>query len=522
MTDNQQTLEIEQALTGMVKLMKAMRFYPEGHPSLQSVTEDCMTGFTALLMRPDNQAIQSNQSGFSLGDVKIGEQNPALPDLAHLLAERRVNQLIFLPGLPAHELLTFLQGLATPAEEIYSLGGLPIFLKDRKVASIWLNESSLDSAHRKRQELTAEIEQAEATEEQTPSVPIEKIDLRQQLREVMGLLNSDLQDDTYRQQVDKLLQLAPLYFEQSGVPGTLRILPLLLIQSQQEERSPEQRQLASAALDRLLSVEIASLILAQFKEITLNTQQFQRLQKLIVALGMRIAPQLLTLMSKEEDATVRKRLNTLLGKMGEPLLGLLQEMLSSDQWYIVRNAVTLIGDLRLDAGLNALVEVTKHPDQRVRRTLIRSLSMIGGKKSVAPLLKLTQDPVTTLRRPAVKALGATRSLEAVKPLLKIAQTFDPFAQQVEIRSDAVAALGTLGMKEAIFPLLALARRPNLLRLRQLEEFRAEIILALGKLGDKNLDAALRRWQKSPHGVVQRATELSLTTLLKKHDNATSN
>ncbi len=524
MADIQQTLEIEQALTGLVKLMKALRFYPKDHPSLQIAISECITGFMSMLARPDNQAIQISQAGFSLGDMKIGEKNPALPDLARILAERRVNQLIFLPDLPPEEIQILLKGLTTPAEDIYQIGGLPEFLNNHQVTSIWLNESNLDDALQKREKLAEVIEQSEPATENGPlnSASLDKSELAQQLHAIIEQLNNELHDDAYRIQIEKLLKLAPEYIEQSATPGVLRILPFLLIHSQQEKRSRTQRSIAASALERLLTEKIVATMLEQFKRTSLTSQQFQRLQKLIVSLGTRIAPQLLILMSKEEDSTVRKRLSTLLGRMGEPLLDLLREMVHSSKWYVVRNAVTLLGDLRLDAGLSILDGLATHPDQRVRRSLIRSLAMIGSNKSVAPLLKLTRDPAIALRRPAVKALGATKSIEAVRPLLTIAQSFDPFGRQTEIRNDAVSALGILGKKEAIHPLLALVKRPNIFRLERLEGLRAEIILTLGKLGDKNLDSALIKWQKSPHRVVQRAAELSLTALMKKHDNTTTN
>jgi len=524
--DKQQILEVEQALTGLVKLLKALRFYPKGHPSLQSAIDESMTGFSPLLARQHNQAIQTKQTGFSFADSKVGENNLALPDLALMLAERRVNQLIFLPELTSDDLLIFLEGLTIPAEEIYQVGGFPKFLNRHKITTIWLNENSLEDALQKRQQLVEKIGQAEAENKQqageTAPASTEKLDLEKQLRALIEKLKLDLDDDSYRNHLDKLLELAPGYFEQSGAPGILRILPLLLIQSQQGDRERIQRKNAASALERLLTERVVAQILEQFKQTTLTPQQFQRLQKLIVVLGMRIAPQILKLMSKEMDVTIRKRLNSLLGQMGEPLLDLLREMRHDNKWYVVRNAVTLIGDLRLEMGIDILTDLTVHPDQRVRRALIRSLAMIGGKKSVAPLLTLTQDQATALRRPAVKALGATNSLDAVRPLLKIAQSFDPFGRQAEIRSDAVSALGSLGKKEAYFPLLALAKRPNLLRLKRLEELRAEIILALGKLGETNLDIALTQWRKSPHGIVRRAAEQSQATLMKKHDNLTTN
>ncbi len=521
MAEDQLFLEIEQALTGLVKLMKALRFYPQGHPSLRGAIDECISLFRPMLARRNEQALQVSQNGFSFGEQKIGETSPALPGLAHLLAERRVNRLIFLPDLQPGDLLTLLDGLNSPPDEIYALGGLPAFLLKEQVQTIWLNESSLEDALQKRQELIEEERAPEEAEEDGENAggpaDLDRNDLARQLREIVEQLNTDLTDDAYQTQIDKLLQLSPGYFELAGLPGILRILPLLLTHSLQEERNRAQRNIATGALDRLLTDQIAGALLAQFRKTQLSPQQFQRLQKFIVSLGVRIAPILLSEMSREEDGSVRKRFTSLLGRMGEPLIDLLRETVHNSKWYVVRNAVVLLGDLRIEAGIDILAGLTNHPDQRVRRALIRSLAMIGGDRAVDPLLRLTADPIPGLRRPAVKALGATRSQAAVGPLLAIARTFDPFGNALEFRRDAVSALGSLGDKSAALPLLELAKRPNPLRLKRPEELRAEIILALAKLGDSSLLAELDKWRKSPHGAVQRAAEQSLALLTKRYD-----
>jgi hypothetical protein len=523
--ENQLILEIEQALSGLVKLMKALRFYPKGHPSLNGTITDCMSSLQALLNRQERRAIQVTQTGFSLGADKIGEKNLSLLDLAHLLAERRVNQLIFLNDLPPLELLTFLEGLSLPAEEIYSIGGLPAFLRNHRVQSIWLNESSLDSAMLKRQLLMAEAEKAEATLNEGPlrlAEPFEKVDISEQVREVLAQLRIDQSDEGYQQQLDQLLKIAPVYFELKGLAGILRVLPLLWSQGQQTQRSLPQRNAADTTFERLLTDSVINELLNQFKQTSISPQTFQRMERFILDLGVRIAPHLLKQMTAEEDSGVRKRLSSVLGKMGAPLLDLLHEMLHSNKWFVVRNAVTLVGNLRLSSGLTQLEPLATHPDQRVRRAVINALAMIGGDKSVPALLLLAQDEVVALRRPAVKALGATQSNTAVRPLLAIAQKFDLFGRYTDIRTDAVSALGLLGQPEAITPLLALAKRPNPFGLQRLEDLRAEIILTLGKLADKKLQKAFDHWRKSPHAVVQRAADLSLANLARKHDNTAAN
>jgi hypothetical protein len=527
LSDNLLISHIEQALTGLARLIKARRFYPQGHPSLQLVVQETMQAFMPLLKSAQPPVIHVKQDGFFFEQQKVGEKSATLPDLALMMAERRVNQLLFLTDLPQHELLALIDGLNTPADAIYQRGGLPNVLSEQQVGSIWLNENSLDSALKKRQKMTAATDEKNThssaqIQAEKLIVETEKTALTQQLQEIIVELETDLNDEKYQRLLEKLLTLAPAYFEQSKVAGMLRILPLLLTQSEQEHRSPAQRQMAGKTLGLLLTEANIHAILGQFRQTMLTPGQFSRLQSFVVALKLRIAPAMLNQLSREEDGKVRKRLTFLLSKMGEPLIALLRDHTDSPQWYVVRNSVILLGELRLDSGIGILEKQCNHPDQRVRRAVIRSLAMIGGQQTLAPLMRMTYDPEPVLCRLAVKALGATRSAAAVKPLLVIARQFDPFGRKVELRKDAVAALGTLGEASALKPLIKLGKRMNLLGLRRLEELRAEIILTLGKLGDPSIIDDLRRWEKSSHGSVQRAAEQSLILVAKKHDKHSAN
>jgi len=527
LSDNLLILHIEQALTGLSRLTKAQRFYPQGHPSLLLVVQETMQAFMPLLSSTNPPVIHVKQHGFFFEQQKIGEKSATLPELALMMAERRINQLLFLTDLPQHELLVFIEGLNTPADEIYQGGGLPQYLSEQQIGSIWLNENSLDSAIKKRKQMSAATKDKNA--KMTSQGLLEKLNrepektaLTKQLQEIIVALETDLSDEKYQALLKKLLTLAPTYFEQSKVPGMLRILPLLLAQSEQKQRPQAQRLMADKTLDQLLTEANKDAMLSQFKQTLLTPAQFSRLQNFVVTLQLRIAPTMLNQLSREEDGRVRKRLTFLLGKMGEPLVALLRDLTENSQWYVVRNSVILLGELRLNTGIEILEKQCRHPDQRVRRAVIRSLAMIGGQKTLAPLIRMTQDTEPVLCRLAVKALGATRSAAAVAPLLTIARQFDPLGRQVDLRKDAVAALGTLGETTALKPLIKLGKRINLLGLRRLEELRAEIILTLGKLGDASIIDDLKRWEKSSHGSVQRAAEQSLILVAKKHDQYSAN
>jgi len=68
LSDNLLILHIEQALTGLSRLTKAQRFYPQGHPSLLLVVQETMQAFMPLLSSTNPPVIHVKQHGFFLSN----------------------------------------------------------------------------------------------------------------------------------------------------------------------------------------------------------------------------------------------------------------------------------------------------------------------------------------------------------------------------------------------------------------------------------------------------------------------
>lgn len=515
--------DLVSALTGLAKLIKALRFYPPEHPSLKTAINDASGAFRPLLTHPQ-QSFNITQAGFALGQKSVAEGNKVLLELARQLVARRTRQILFLPELTGYELLTFAKFLSRSAEDIYQQGGLPVLLEKARVANIWLNEPSLEQALKRRDELLETPENPDEdvfAETNAPQPPqdeeSEQKTLLAEVNNILQQLREPLEDREHARLLARLLELAPDYMRKTGATGVMRILPMLMQQYRDDLRSSSQQQAANRTLDQLLDEKLVNNLINSLADRRLPKPLIKQIAKMLVKLEMRVAPYLLKRLSDEKNAQARRHITLILGQMGAPILNLLKKSLTDSRWFVVRNTVAVLGDMRQKAAIPMLQPILKHPDQRVKRALIRALTMIGGSEAVPILLKLVADKDHTLRRPAILALGALKREEAISPLLKIVARSDIFGRETDIKLDAIRALSMIGSAIAVPPLLTLAKRKNLLRRSRLETQRVAALVALGQLGDIGIINILQDLRNGRQGDVSRAAEQALTQIQRRHN-----
>ncbi|PLX94136.1 MAG: hypothetical protein C0619_03480 [Desulfuromonas sp.] len=512
------------ALTGLAKLIKALRFYPPEHPSLKKAIGETQAAFRPLLGHPQH-SFNVTQTGFALGPQTIASGNTILVELARQLVARRTRQILFLPELSGYELLTFAKFLSRSAEDVYQQGGLPVLLAKARVANIWLNEPSLEKALERRQEMLEPPEddlEESLNDDGDPYVPPsddpEQKNLIKEVDQLLHQLREPLEDREHARLLARLLELAPSYMQKTGTPGIMRILPMLMQHYRDDLRSAAQRQAANRTLDQLLDEKLIHRLVDSLSDKKLSLPLIKQAAMLLVRLEMRIAPYLLRRLTDEKNAQVRRHLTLILGQMGKPILNILKKSLTDKRWFVVRNTVSVLGDMRQKGAIPLLEPILRHPDQRVKRALIRALTMIGGREAVPLLLRLVWDKDLTLRRPAILALGALKREEAISPLLKIVGRSDIFGRETDSKLDAIRALSMIGSAIAVPPLLTLANKRNLLRRSRLEAQRVAALAALGQLGDLGIINALESLRNGRQGDVSRAAEQALTQIQRRNNN----
>lgn len=188
--------------------------------------------------------------------------------------------------------------------------------------------------------------------------------------------------------------------------------------------------------------------------------------------------------------------------VGVPLL---EDMIGDERWFVVRNMVGILGEIRSADAVEHFRRTVEHSDARVRRETILALSKIGGEEAVPLLAKGLNDKEASLRVAAALGLGLTKLPVAVGPLLnRLPQETDG-----EVQVEIVRALGRVGDPRAV-PVLAERASGGGFFSRIPIAIRVEAVRALGELGGEAAHAVLQRLLRDRNGEVREAVFKALS------------
>jgi vesicle coat complex subunit len=222
----------------------------------------------------------------------------------------------------------------------------------------------------------------------------------------------------------------------------------------------------------------------------------------------------MAVLTEERAAQKRKLLNEVLVRGGAPTLPIIYEYLDDERWYVVRNAIAIIGDIRSQDSLEQLTPLLQHEDLRVRRETLRSLTKIGSDSAIKILLQATAADDQELRRQAILSLGAIRANSAVPTLLKLLQKTDWSPDVVELKKDAIRALGEIRDPEAIPELAKIINKKSWLRRQLNDELRMAAAAALGDIAEESTRTILEKTTHDRSATVARAAAQALKQLDK--------
>jgi HEAT repeat protein len=205
-------------------------------------------------------------------------------------------------------------------------------------------------------------------------------------------------------------------------------------------------------------------------------------EKAILALMKRLA--------EEGDAQARRYLSEALTDQGAEALPVLIEALTDNRWFVIRNAIVIMGRIRDPRAAAHIRPFLGHKDLRIRREVVRSLARIGGAIAVKSLLQLVEARDRELCLQAFLSLGIMKDPSAVPALVKFVQTPDFFMKLVELKKGAIRALGAIGSPEATPCLEHLLNKKQLWKRDLYNSLRSCAALALGQIGSENSVAIL--------------------------------
>ncbi|MBL0313727.1 MAG: HEAT repeat domain-containing protein [Holophagaceae bacterium] len=164
------------------------------------------------------------------------------------------------------------------------------------------------------------------------------------------------------------------------------------------------------------------------------------------------------LMDKLGDETERQRRGRLieaLRVLGPSAADSVREALSSETWFLVRNALNLLSDIGDAGSLPDVIPLLRHGDGRVRRAAVRALWKLGGPAAESHLLGILKETDPDTKFEVLFALGQVKTAGSAPAVLELAE--DRRINE-RLRLKALETLGDIGSPSVVTSLAELLKK----------------------------------------------------------------
>lgn len=484
------------ALTGIIKQIKAIRYYPPNHPALQASNEECLQSFEPVFSHCQSLSLVVRKENFLLDDQTIGQKNQLLSQLSHFCFARRIQRLTFLDDLESRDLYHFVHYLLLDPQFIQSQGGVQAILEKARVTTIWVNIHDLEEILERREKIEALPEDPNFDpncllfHKDNLNIPREEVKTLD-LKSLLTTLEQEPSDSRFQHLLQELIPMlrSQLMPENHGL--VLKALLLLCRQATSKKGTKDRRLYAKKALEQLTNDDMVNYLADYLHDDNTPEKVRNTLIKILAFLSKQAAEQMMQILCNQESSLKRKFLTKALALGGPSVLPVIQQYLNSEHWYSVRNAVIILGDIRNQESVPALSQMLKHQDTRVRRETIRTLTKIGGEKSIQLLLQTAAESDLEMRRHAIISLGAMQAQSAIPTLLALLKQKGWSQRDIDLKKESIRALGEIRADEAVPELSRMLKRKSWFRKQLNDELRAAAATALGDIGGESARETLQ-------------------------------
>jgi HEAT repeat protein len=199
----------------------------------------------------------------------------------------------------------------------------------------------------------------------------------------LELLSFQSDPDFFRRTVEDLVETAQAYAASAQYDRAHKIMSDLgnvLDLSLSED--PLQEVLAEV-ISRFRVEDAIATLMDSFEEIP-ETQRTAA-ELLLARFPERSAAILLPNLFEETRRRVRRYVISVLISLGPPVVPLIVESLDDPRWYVVRNGIHILGELKAEEAALPISRLARHFHERVRQEAVTALGKIGSRRGLPVL-----------------------------------------------------------------------------------------------------------------------------------------
>jgi HEAT repeat protein len=474
-------------LVDLAKGFALSEFYPHKHPSL---VQGILMLDVALQSRPEDAKVEVTPTGMSLAGEGLTHRSPHVERFAARLNEHEIRSLVFRRDMGSESVGRFLSACTLPPRVARAAGGFHAVLAAAGAGKVAVNGSwvepappaaaatttsgdlgiSLWSAHDVYEQVQFSAKRVESED---------TAELRRMLHEG---------DDGERLEALRRLELVAQHCMQRGDMDRVVVVVDELRRDAEKlhGRDPATRGAVMLAMHRIAEHAVINELVARLGKARSEDERVG-LRSTLLHLGAEVVTPLVRELTAASDLSARRALRDTLVALDSLGVPLLEDMIGDPRWFVVRNMVGILGEIRSADAAEHFARTLLHDDARVRRETILALSKCGDERAVPLLVRALTDREPSLRAAAALGLGLTKANAAVAPLIdRLGPESDP-----EARAEMLRALGRIGDPRAV-PALGEHASAGGFFSRTPPQVRVEAVRALGEIGGEAANALLQR------------------------------
>jgi FOG: HEAT repeat len=268
-------------------------------------------------------------------------------------------------------------------------------------------------------------------------------------RILIAILSGVSEQELFTAFLEIYLKFARNLFLSGDSEYAVKMFAFLYRRTTSAEPSEARRRQVLQALDRFWAEETLKGLCTIID--TTNVVTLDELKTLSIMIGRTSPSSLCELLGMVEKMKMRKVLLDTTTDFARERPQLLLPYLGDSRWYLVRNVVFILGQLKNTALLGKVVTLITHHELRVRKEVLKYLVTVPDPKAKPYILKFLRDESPALRIMALQMMGRARLQFALKPIAAFADTVEFEKMNISEKKAVYEAIGELG-GEKMLPL----------------------------------------------------------------------
>jgi len=220
-------------------------------------------------------------------------------------------------------------------------------------------------------------------------------------------------------------------------------------------------------------------------------------------------PSLIWMLGELNYFPARKMLIQALVNKGRERVDVIGNAVYDSRWYVIRNAILILGEIRSAKAISYLKKPLEHFDERVRWEAIVALEKIDNPKGFEHLIPLLFDESDRIRDKVVELFSSSSYEPAFKPISGMVSANDFVHFDIEEQRNIILAMAGTGGKEAIPLLKKIIKKRRLFGSEKFEKQKEAAILALSHLDSEKALGFLQKLAKRNRGAAAKYARLVL-------------